>query len=261
MGVNAKRITRVPCGFDFNDSGNGAEFRGRHALTGPVVLFLGRKTKAKGVERLLEAWPEVVARFPEATLVFAGPGAGKERKLADGSISWPLTRGLSRRLGWQLAGKKAELAVGSGQWAGEVNGKLQMADGGWARSGGGRILDLDDLTEEEKQDALAACNVLCVPSEGESFGMVYFEAWAYGKPVVALDLPVLRETIGAADAGLVVRNETKEIAQGINRLLGDAELRSRLGANGRRLAIGHKWNEAAKHYLRGYAEAMRTKIL
>jgi len=266
MGVNAKRITRVPCGFDFNDSGNGAEFRGRHALTGPVVLFLGRKTKAKGVERLLEAWPEVVARFPEATLVFAGPGGGKAgvlEKLKRGELKGEKgdrkveigDRGEMADGGWQVAGKKVELAVGSGQWAEGRGEKLR------AESGAGRILDLDDLTEEEKQDALAACDVLCVPSEGESFGMVYFEAWAYGKPVVALDLPVLRETIGASDAGLLVREEPKEIAQGINRLLGDAELRSRLGANGRQLAIRHKWDEAAKHYLRGYAEAMQTKIL
>jgi hypothetical protein len=57
-----------------------------------------------------------------------------------------------------------------------------------------RVLDLDDLTEGEKQDALAACDVLCVPSEGELFGMVYFEAWA------------LREAGGGAGFTGVARN-------------------------------------------------------
>ena len=65
----------------------------------------------------------------------------------------------------------------------------------------GAFLNLDDVSEDEKQDALSACDVLCVPSEGESFGMVYFEAWAYEKPVVALDLPALRDSLGGSSGG------------------------------------------------------------
>jgi glycosyltransferase involved in cell wall biosynthesis len=120
-----------------------------------------------------------------------------------------------------------------------------------------RILNLDDLTEGEKQDALAACDLLCVPSEGESFGMVYFEAWAYKKPVVALDLPVLRETIGAAQAGILVKNDPCEVAAAITKLLSAGELRRVMGANGHQLALQHKWEETTQHYLQGYAEALR----
>jgi len=120
------------------------------------------------------------------------------------------------------------------------------------------ILDLDDLTEEEKQDALAACDVLCVPSEGESFGMVYFEAWAYGKPVVALDLPVLRETVGAADAGSLVAKDPRAIAESIVTLLQDSDARRQMGENGGKLALGHTWAEAARHYVQGYKDAMKN---
>jgi glycosyltransferase involved in cell wall biosynthesis len=120
-----------------------------------------------------------------------------------------------------------------------------------------KALNLDDLTEGEKQDALAACDMLCVPSEGESFGMVYFEAWAYKKPVVALDLPVLRETIGAAQAGILVKNDPCEVAAAITKLLSAGELRRVMGANGHQLALQHKWEETTQHYLQGYAEALR----
>lgn len=43
------------------------------------------------------------------------------------------------------------------------------------------VIELGLVEECEKHDALAACDVLCVPSAGESFGMVYMEAWRYKK--------------------------------------------------------------------------------
>jgi glycosyltransferase involved in cell wall biosynthesis len=117
---------------------------------------------------------------------------------------------------------------------------------------------LDDLTEGEKQDALAACDMLCVPSEGESFGMVYFEAWAYKKPVVALDLPVLRESVGAANGGLLVQDTPSEIANGITKLLENPALGAVMGAKGKELASRHKWDTAVDAYLQTYTRIMAT---
>ena len=61
------------------------------------------------------------------------------------------------------------------------------------------LIDLDYVMETEKHDALAACTCLCVPSEGESFGLVYMEAVAMlGRPVVGRNVPVLRELLDEA---------------------------------------------------------------
>ncbi|MBC8074614.1 MAG: glycosyltransferase family 4 protein, partial [Chloroflexales bacterium] len=57
------------------------------------------------------------------------------------------------------------------------------------------IIELDTVSEQEKADALASCTAFCLPSSQESFGMVYAEAWSYGRPVVALDIPALRAVI------------------------------------------------------------------
>lgn len=124
-----------------------------------------------------------------------------------------------------------------------------------SQSSNPRILDLDDISEEEKQDALAACDVLCVPSEGESFGMVYYEAWAYKKPVVALDLPVLRESIGAIEGGILTDQQPESIAKALVNLLENAELRSRLGSNGFELAQKHDWPLALNSYMAAYRHA------
>ena len=56
-----------------------------------------------------------------------------------------------------------------------------------------RIRHLGVITDAEKSSALAACSLLCVPSTEESLGVTYLEAWSFGKPVVAADIPVLGE--------------------------------------------------------------------
>ena len=65
----------------------------------------------------------------------------------------------------------------------------------------GALLDLGRVSEEEKEDALAACDVFCLPSTDESFGLVYVEAWRYGKPVIAGPAPAVREMVRDGENG------------------------------------------------------------
>ena len=53
----------------------GAVFRGRYGIPAgsPVVLFVGRLTAEKGVGLLVDAFAQVLARVPAATLVLVGP--------------------------------------------------------------------------------------------------------------------------------------------------------------------------------------------
>ncbi len=47
-----------------------------------------------------------------------------------------------------------------------------------------RIHLLGSVEEQVKRDALAAADLLVMPSRTDSFGIVYLEAWLYGKPVI-----------------------------------------------------------------------------
>jgi glycosyltransferase involved in cell wall biosynthesis len=122
-------------------------------------------------------------------------------------------------------------------------------------------LDLEKADEIEKADALAACDVLCVPSSGEAFGMVYVEAWSYGKPVVAGPAPAVRELVSDAVNGFCVDQRADEIAGALIRLLSDPALRMYLGSNGQRLQEQQfTWAAVAEVHKRVFEQALQRPL-
>jgi glycosyltransferase involved in cell wall biosynthesis len=78
----------------------------------------------------------------------------------------------------------------------------------------------------------------------EPFGLVALEAAAAGKPVVATAMGGLRDIVVDGETGLVVAGEDRgALATAMQRLVGDPELRERLGAAARQQAA--KFSPAA----------------
>lgn len=78
-----------------------------------------------------------------------------------------------------------------------------------------------------------SCDLVVIPSLRESFGRVAAEAMANGLPVVASDLPAMREVLGDSEAGLLVPPGNHDAyAEAIRRLAMDAGLRQQLGEAG-----------------------------
>ncbi len=117
-----------------------------------------------------------------------------------------------------------------------------------------RIRNLGFLEESQKMRALAGATVMCLPSEGESFGLVYFEAWSQKCPVIGLDLPQLRETVGQSAGGFLCPDNVDDIVQRIKLLLESPELRQSMGAKGYEFAAGYAWPEILERYLSAYRE-------
>lgn len=69
-------------------------------------------------------------------------------------------------------------------------------------------------------DLLSAADIFCFPSIYEGFGGAAIEAMAVGTPIVASDLPALREVL-EDDAILVPAQSANAIVEAINRLLDD----------------------------------------
>ncbi len=74
-------------------------------------------------------------------------------------------------------------------------------------------------------------SVVCVPSRREGYGMTAREAMAHGRAVVASDVGGLREAIRDGETGMLVpAGDPESLRTALQRLLGDRDLRRRLGA-------------------------------
>lgn len=100
-----------------------------------------------------------------------------------------------------------------------------------------KVLFAGRIPEEELVAYYRACDVFTMPStdRSEAFGLVQLEAMACGKPVVSTRLGNGVEYVNRdGETGLLVPpRDAGALAAALNRLLGDAALRARLGEAGR----------------------------
>jgi glycosyltransferase involved in cell wall biosynthesis len=101
-----------------------------------------------------------------------------------------------------------------------------------------RVYFTGEVPPERIGDFLAALDVFVFPSQAETFGLAAVEAAAAGVPVVANDLPVLREVLasdGRPAALFVDAADHRAFTDAISRALHDDALRTDLISAGRGL--------------------------
>jgi len=108
---------------------------------------------------------------------------------------------------------------------------------------------------------LKAADVLVLPNKkGETISEKYtspmklFEYLAAGRPIVASDLPSIREVLSEAEAMLVQPNDPKALADGIKKLLSDNGLAEKIARSGRQKVESYSWQGRAKNILNFYGE-------
>ncbi len=106
-----------------------------------------------------------------------------------------------------------------------------------------RVRMLGVVSEEMKNDLLAACDVLALPSRVDSFGIVLLEAWLYGKPVIAAQARGLADVVEDERDGLLVPfGDVDALANALQRVLDHPGWSARLGARGRgKVLAEHTW--------------------
>jgi glycosyltransferase involved in cell wall biosynthesis len=101
--------------------------------------------------------------------------------------------------------------------------------------------------DQTKRDALAAANVLAMPSRTDSFGIVFLEAWCYGLPVVGAYAGGVPDVVDDGVNGILTPfGDIPAIARAIQTLIEDTKTAARLGAAGqakvlRELTWDHKY--------------------
>jgi glycosyltransferase involved in cell wall biosynthesis len=121
-----------------------------------------------------------------------------------------------------------------------------------------RIRHLGFLPDEDKFDALAAADLLIMPSQYESLSMVALEAWALGKPVLANGkCDVLVGQCLRSNAGLYY-DTFEEFAEAMFLLEASGPIGGLLGRNGREFFRRHyTWPVIERKYLETFDRLKR----
>ena len=198
----ASRMAHLPPGVDektFHPDSGGAALRAALGLADrPVVVCVSRLVPRKGQDTLIRAMPAILAAEPDTVLLIVGGGPYRQalQKLA-------VEAGVARSV----------------RFTGEVPWEDLPA-----HFGAGDVFAMPCRTRRGGLDV-------------EGLGIVYLEASATGLPVVAGDSGGAPDAVLDGETGWVVRGGAPaapaETAERIVALLGDAELRRRMGERGR----------------------------
>jgi teichuronic acid biosynthesis glycosyltransferase TuaC len=117
-----------------------------------------------------------------------------------------------------------------------------------------RVRFLGKLPHESLPDVYAAADVLVHPSSHEGLGNAPQEAMACGTPVVATDIPGLREVVSSRAAGVLMKERTAgALVAAVRRLLADPPDRTATRAH----AVEHfPWDPTIRARLRHFQRAV-----
>ncbi len=108
--------------------------------------------------------------------------------------------------------------------------------------------------QERPEEFMAAMDIFVLPSYREGFGIVNIEASAMGLPVISTDIPGPRDSVINGKTGILVKVKSiAELAEAMEKLIGDIDLRKKMGEAGRQWSgnfnqPGH-WEAIKEHRL------------
>jgi phosphatidylinositol alpha-1,6-mannosyltransferase len=180
-----------------------------------LLLTVGRLIPRKGVDLVMHSVARLAARYPDLTYAVAGTGPDE-----------PRLRGLARQ--------------------------LNIAD---------RVRFLGRVDEETKAALYGLADVFVLPNrlmngeDWEGFGIVFLEAATAGTPSIGGDNGGVRDAIVHGETGLLVDPESEDdLTEALHRLLGDVELRQRMGRAARRRASEEfDWRRIAETFVASFA--------
>ena len=95
------------------------------------------------------------------------------------------------------------------------------------------VINHDAVSADQKLAALAACDIFVLPSVGESFGIVFVEAWAYRKPVIGARINAVESLIDDGVNGLLIEpGNHEQLADHIAKLIDEPAYAATVGENG-----------------------------
>jgi glycosyltransferase involved in cell wall biosynthesis len=125
-----------------------------------------------------------------------------------------------------------------------------------------RVIIIEEVKHELLPRFYNLADIFVFPTvmKTEGFGIVALEAMSCGTPVVASNIGAIPEVVREGKTGfLFPPGNVQELAEKINRILGDAELRTALGRAGRELAESeYTWDRVARKTAEIYNSAVAS---
>lgn len=107
-----------------------------------------------------------------------------------------------------------------------------------------------NITEQEKISLLQKGWIYAITSMKEGWGISIIEANACGTPIIAYRVSGLKDAVKNGQTGLLVKNgDIKELANTIEMLLSNTELREKLTNNTTEWAKKFDWNKSSEEFL------------
>jgi glycosyltransferase involved in cell wall biosynthesis len=167
----------------------------KYGLDKNNILCVGVKEPRKGQIFLIKAMPRILKEFPNTKLLLSGGGVS------------------ARRTDYQ---KELEFLIT----------KLNLES---------RVVWLGEVPRKDLIQLYLQSSVFALPTECEMFCLVLLEAMAAGLPIVTTNRPYIAETLDNGKAGILVERKQDLIEKAILQLLGDKDLRKKMGAHGQRV--------------------------
>lgn len=175
------------------------------------IMYVGRPTPHKNLERLIKAFELLRAQHPSLHLVLAGKKDDNYRRI-EANV--------------QQKGRK-------------------------------NIVFTDFVTESQLRWLYENCQAYIFPSLSEGFGLPGLEAMRHGAPVVSSDATCLPEVYGDA-ARYFDPLDVQAIADAINEVLTNKELRMQLTSKGHEQAKKYSWSHMAEETLAVYEQVLKA---
>jgi glycosyltransferase involved in cell wall biosynthesis len=219
MGAPPEGITVIPNGVDLT------RFRPPKASTdhAPRLVYAGTLASWQGIGTLIEAMPMVLAAFPEARLDLIGPAKGRHQKRLLKLVH------------------KVGLDEESVRFAGPAD-PAEMPERLAAAS-----VCLAPLAYNDRNVTQGCCPIKVL------------EYAAVARPVVASDLPVVRELLGEGEAAFFPADDPAELARQVIHLLSYPEEARAMGQRAaEKVRQAFTWERAGERLLEVYGHLLGT---
>lgn len=124
----------------------------------------------------------------------------------------------------------------------------------------GRVEFLGRLPHDEVMDYMATADIFSLPSWREGFGVVYLEAMAHGKPVIACRGEGIEDVVINGETGLLAQpKDIDSLVEAIDFLLSNPDKARAIGERAKKLVLeNYAWAKNTEKTIQVYKEVLKS---